>query len=237
MFTYKGVRSKDVHLRVLNDVSFTSPTRDVTRMQIPGRDGDLIIDNGRYSSVVRSIPCRLEAPSGANVEQLMSRINHWLIDDGRFHPFKWENDPEFMYLARVEGDVVSRRMLSRYANTVIDFRMHPIKYLESSLAPRQIPSGWNVVNPFGLEAKPTLRIVGSGNILVTINGRELSLRNIEGGCLVDSETQTITSLDGEEMLFSQMLSPFPVLEPGDNQVTIFGSEVQLLMTPRLGALV
>jgi predicted phage tail component-like protein len=113
MFTYKGIRSKEMHLRVLNDITFTSPIRDVNVIQVPGRDGDLIMDNGRFESVTRSIPCRLEAPQGANVEVLISRINNWLINDARFHPFTWENDPEFRYLARVEGDVASHRVLSR----------------------------------------------------------------------------------------------------------------------------
>ena len=237
MFTYKGIKSKEMHLRVLNDVSFASPSRDVKMIQVPGRDGDLVMDNGRYESVIRSILCRLEAPTGTNVETLISQINNWLIDDAGFHPFTWENDPDFKYLARVEKDVVSQRVLSRFGKTIIDFRIHPIKYLKSSLIEQQITSGTNVENPFSIEAKPMIRIVGNGDMTLNIGGRPLVLRGISGGCLVDSETQTIMSLDRRLTLFERMFSPFPVLLFGNNAITFSGSGLQVFITPRLGALV
>ena len=237
MFTYKGIRSRDMHLRVLNDITFTSPTRDVKVMQIPGRDGDLIMDNGRFESVIRSVPCRLEAPTGTDVEELISQINNWLIDDAGFQTFTWDNDPDFRYLARVEGNVVSQRLLSHFGNATIRFRLHPIKYLESSMSEQQITSGTNIENPFTIEAKPIVRIVGNGDITVTIGGRSLMLRGVAGGCIVDSETQTIMSLDRRVTLFERMFSPFPVLRPGNNSITFSGSGVQVFITPRLGALV
>ena len=236
MFIYKGISSKDMHLRMLNDITFTSPTRDVNMIQVPGRDGDLIMDNGRYESVIRSVPCRLAAPLGTDVETLISQINNWLIDDGRFHAFTWENDPEFEYLARVEGDVTSQRILSRYGKTVIDFRLHPIKYLTSSLTEQQVTTGTNVPNPFNIEAKPIIRIVGNGDFTLNIGGRALVLQGIAGGCLIDSETQTITTLNGQLTLFERMFSAFPVLKPGNNTIS-FPSHVQVFITSRLGALV
>jgi len=236
MFTYKGRRSSDMHLRVLNDVQFTSPSRDVNLIQVPGRDGDLVMDNGRFESVIRTIPCRLEAPANRNVEELIMDVNNWLIDDGNFHEFTWDNDPGFRYLARVEGDVMSQRMLSSFGRTAIDFRLHPVKYLVSSLEERPVMNGTSIENRFSMDAKPVIRIVGSGNIRLMIGGRELLLEGIDGGCIVNSETQTITSLDGQRVLFSHMFSPFPVLRPGNNVMT-FPSNVQVFVAPRLGALV
>jgi len=237
MFTYKGISSKEMHLRVLNDVLFTSPTRDVDLIQVPGRDGDLVMDNGRYNSVIRSIPCRIEAPANTNVEALVNRINNWLIDDGKFHPFTWENDADFKYLARVEGDVISQRVLSRFGKMAVDFRLHPIKYLKSTLTPRQITTGTSIFNQFGVEAKPMIRIVGSGDITLNIGGRPLVLRRIGTGCIIDSETQTITDLQGRVTLFDSMYSPFPVLRPGNNQITFTRNDIGVFVTPRLGALI
>ena len=236
MFTYKGTRSNDMHLRVLNDIEFASPTRDVELVQVPGRDGDLVMDNGRFNSVVRSIPCRLEAPRGVDVETCINEINNWLIDDGRFHDFSWDNDPRFVYQARVEGEVVSHRMLSRFGKSVLKFRMHPIKLLKSSLTELPVTQGMNVSNPFSVDGNPRLVIRGSGNIVVNIDGRPLRLERIGGGCIVDSATQTITDLSGNITQFDRMFSPFPVLTPGDNQIT-FPNNVQVSITTRLGALV
>ena len=237
MFTYNGKNSNDMHLRVLNDITFTSPKRDVNMIQISGRDGDLVMDNGRYESVIRSIPCRLEAPRFANVEELINNINNWLVDNGRFHELEWDNDSNFKYLARVEGEVVSHRMLSRFGNTMIKFRLHPIKYLKSTTTPRQITTGTSIFNQFNIDAKPIIRIVGSGNIEINIGGRPLVLERIGNGCIIDSEIQTITDLQGRVTLFEHMNSEFPVLKPGNNQITFTRGDIQVEVTPRLGALV
>ena len=241
MFRYKGKSSKEMHLRVLNDVGFTSPTRDVNAIQVPGRDGDLMMDNGRFNSVVRSIPCRIEAPSNVNVESVINDVNNWLIDDGRFHEFGWDSDPEFKYLARVEDSVSSQRVLSRFGTTTIDFRLHPIKYLRSSLEEQSVRNNDVIENPFNVEAKPLLRVSGmvsgGGDLVIEIGGRPLVLRGMaQSGCVIDSETQTITDPSGRITLFEIMRSPFPVLKPGANVIRV-PAGVTVAMAPRLGRLV
>lgn len=237
MFIYKGKSNKDMHLRVLNDITFASPRRDVNVVQVPGRHGDLIMDNGRFESVVRSVPCRVESTVGSNVESLISDINNWLVNDGGFHELEWENDPDFKYLARVNGGVISRRILSHFGETTIDFRIHPIKYLKTSLVERPVTSGTNVSNLFNIEAKPIIRIVGGGAITINIGENELVLDGISGGCIIDSEAQTITDLEGRITLFERMRSPFPVLKPGNNVISWSRNDIEIFVTPRLGVLV
>ena len=237
MFTYKGKSSKDMHLRVLNDLIFASPRRDVNVIQVPGRDGDLVMDNGRYESVIRSVPCRLEVPNDVKVESVINDLNNWLINEGGFHEFSWENDPDFKYLARVENGIVSQRILSQFGNTTIDFKIHPIKYLKTGFEERPVVNNTTLTNPFGIAAKPIIRIVGSGDITINFGGRPLVLTGIGGGCIVDTEEQTITDLNGRVTLFKNMRSLFPELKPGNNQVTFSRNDIQVFVTPRLGALV
>jgi len=237
MFTYKGINARDMHLRVLNDIEFASPRRDVNLIQIPGRHGDLVMDNGRFESVKRAVPCRMEVPSHVNAEEVISQINNWLIDDGRQHELLWENDPEFIYRASIYDDVISQRILPHYGKTIVNFTIHPIKYLRTSLVERQITSGTSMNNPFTAPAKPIIRIVGSGNINLNVGGRQVVLTGIDRGCILDSENQTILTFDGQRTIFDRMRGSFPELKPGNNVVTFSGNNVQVFITPRLGALV
>ena len=237
MFTYKGKSSKDMYLRVLNEVVFTSPTRDVNVIQIPGRDGDIIMNNGRYESVIRTVPCRLETPEDINVEQVINDINNWLIDEENDHELSWENDPDFKYLARIDNGVISQRFLSRFGHATINFRLQPIKYLRDSLIEQAVPTGTNLVNPFNIDANPVIRIIGSGDITIIFDEKPLVLTDINEGCVIDSEKHMITSLDGRVMLFKSMRSPFPVLKPRNNQITFSRSDIQVFITPRWGTLV
>jgi len=240
MFSFKGIKAQDMNLRILNDITFESPNRSTTIIQIPGRNGSLIMDNGRYEDITRSIPCRLEAPRNRDVEELISRIHNWLGKDIGYHEFLWHKDPDYVYRARAENGAVSGRKLSRLANTLIDFRIHPIKYIKSSMIEREVDHGTIIVNDVEMEANPVIRIVGTGLVWLRIGGSNITINipNDAEGCIIDSENRTITSLDKQTPLFRNTSGTFPTLDLGNNPVTWESiNEIQVFITPRLGVLV
>ena len=50
-FTYNGVNSLDMGLRIESKNVFSAPQYEKKFQPIPGRDGDLILPNGRYPNV------------------------------------------------------------------------------------------------------------------------------------------------------------------------------------------
>lgn len=50
-FVIDGVSSKNWSMVVSGDSTFSTPERDAERISVPGRNGDLIIDNGRWNNV------------------------------------------------------------------------------------------------------------------------------------------------------------------------------------------
>ena len=236
-FTYKNINSRDMHLYVLSQLEFSSPERDVESVSIPGRDGDLMMDNGRYKSVIHKIPCHLKVAIDDDLEGALSRIHQWLVADAGSHDLLFDHDLDFIYRASIDNAVTTSRILSHFGRVVINFRIHPVKYLQKSLVESKVLNGVNVENPFQVIAKPILRIVGNGDITINIGGKSLVLRGIASGCIIDSETQTITSLDRRVTLFERMYSPFPELQAGRNMITFSRNDIQVYITPRLGALV
>jgi len=236
MFTFKGRHSSTMGLQASGELVLNSPSRDVNRISIAGRNGDLVMDNGRFESVVRSIGCRLIPVANENMETTINRIQTWLATDVRYHDFLWEADSDFVYRAMVEGSVNARRILPKFGRMVIDFRLHPIKILRSSMNERQVVSGTNIANPYELPAKPVIRVVGNGDLLLNIGNQVLDLRDILHGITVDCETMTVTNFDGTSTEFAKMYSTFPELLSGNNVIT-FDGNVQVFITPRLGDLV
>lgn len=236
MFTFKGVHSCDMGLQASGDLVLNSPVRDKHLVQIAGRNGDVVMDNGRFDSVIRSIGCRLLALRNTNVETTINAIQSWLTTNPGYHEFLWDDDPEFVYCAMVDGTVNANRILPKFGKMVIDFRLYPIKYLRSSLNERKVVSGTNITNQFEIAAKPIIRIVGSGNLLLNIGEQVLDLRDVHNGIIIDSEMMTVTNLDGNLTEFEKMYSTFPELQPGSNNIT-FDGDIQVFITPRLGRLV
>jgi phage-related protein len=50
-FEYNGISSLDLGLRIESKNVFSAPKYEVKFQSIPGRDGDLILPNGRYPNV------------------------------------------------------------------------------------------------------------------------------------------------------------------------------------------
>jgi len=234
MFIYKGIRSIDMGLQIDGNLTFESPRRDLNLVSVAGRDGDLVMDNGRYNSITRTINCRLRT-TNENVETVINRIHNWLAIDVNFHDFSWSGDPGFTYKAMIENPTRTQRVLVKLARIALNFRVHPIKYLTSSLNEQVVASGTNVENPFQLASKPVIRVVGSGNIIINIGLQVLDLRNIFQEITIDCETMTVMGHDGVAE-FAKMYSTFPELRPGNNIITFTG-DVQVFVTPRLGVLV
>jgi len=238
MFIYKNRRSDDMGLKIEGGLTFTAPARDIEILEVQGRDGDVIIDNGRYRSVNHSLPCRIVLPPGQNLEMATTKIHDWLSTDQNYHDFIWSGDPDFTYKALVYEEYETQRVLHRYGRTVLKFRFHPIKYLTSSLEERAVSHEEIIYNPYQIEAKPLIKLLGTGDMTLYIGNQELVLRSVDRGINLDSETQTVTSFDGQRTEFDKMFSyPFPVLQPGNNLIT-FGENVEAMyVTARLGALI
>ena len=237
MFTYKGKSSRDMGLQINGNLEFEAPRRDVNLVSVAGRDGDLVMDNGRFEAVTKTINCRLKTDD-ESVESVVNRIHNWLAVDVGYHDFLWSGDPAFTYLAMVESPSRTERVLSKLARMALKFRLHPVKYLTSSLTEQRITSGTVIDNPFVLDAKPVIRVVGTGTLNFTIGGQEFELRNIDNGITVDSESMTVASFDGRDMEFDKLYGSFPVLKPGDNLISFSGTgDFQVFITSRLGALV
>ena len=59
-FTFGGVKSSDYGIFIAGDAVFNSPERDVTMITVPGRNGQLTIDNGRFENIEVTYPCFVE---------------------------------------------------------------------------------------------------------------------------------------------------------------------------------
>ena len=235
MFTFKGRTSSDMGLVVERSFALRSPERSIEKIAIDGRDGVLTIDRGRYESVIWNIPVFLR--DDVDIERRLINITDWLLTDVGYHDFLWGADG-FVYRAMCHQSFNIDRILRTFGRGVINFTLHPVKFLREGLVERAVVNNANINNPYGINAKPRFRIIGGGNITISIGSQRLVLVGIgNGGCIVDSETQTITSLDGHLTLFDRMNSyPFPELMPGNNVFSV-PDGIQLHLIPRLGALV
>ncbi|WP_422122935.1 hypothetical protein DHX103_14485 [Planococcus sp. X10-3] len=238
-FDYNDKASSEMGLTIGASTSQHSPGYDVMFEKVPGRDGDLAMDNGRFEPFVYPIRVYLES-EGEDIHAAASRISKWLKKDIRYKPLFLSWDPEYIYSAIYYEQYDIEDMLQKFGKISLNFKCHPIKYALSGLTKRDVSIGSTLYNPEERTAKPLIEITGTGDILLFKNGEPwLTLTGVDGSITIDSQTQMVYK--GDVKAFNKMngnLRPmFPVLSPGENVISWGANVGKVTITPRWEAVV
>lgn len=119
------------------------------------------------------------------------------------------------------------RILRRFTVT---FTCEGLKYMLSGLERTTITTTGTILNNFGsYEAKPIIKIYGTGNITVTINGKSFTLSNVSSYVTVNSilkECYKDTTNRGK-----YMVGDYPILPIGQNTISWTGTVTKLEIIP------
>lgn len=144
------------------------PKRVYERIEVPGRNGAVLIDEGRYEDVPVTYDCIAlnDADRSEFVNALASQTGYQRMQDSF-------NNGEF-YSAVFEGDVDPNVTSDREKSTFsIYFTRSAQRFLVSGEEPIDVSSGDVVTNPTLFESSPMLEVEGYGNI--QFNGYEIEL--------------------------------------------------------------
>ena len=225
-FTFNGKSSADFGLYISEKKIYSIPARDVTFHSVPGRSGDVLIDNDRYENVTVSYTVGLK-----NIKSNIHTIKSWLCKPGYLKLTDTYQPSYFRYACFCSAvDVVE--MLENFGTAQITFNCKPFMYLNSGQTTKTFTgSGVTLNNPCNFESYPLIRIYGSGAVTLTINNKSYSFTQVSPNISCDSELMNCyysSTLKNNVIGFTE----FPVLEPGDNTITYTGSVTKIMITPR-----
>ena len=72
---YDGQSSLEYGVHISGTETFDAPERDITALSIPGRNGDLIFDNGRYKNIDVTYPAFIHRNFARNAQAMRA----WLM--------------------------------------------------------------------------------------------------------------------------------------------------------------
>lgn len=78
-----------------------------------------------------------------------------------------------------------------------------------------------IYNNGTIEAKPILKLYGSGDITITINNNNITIKNLDEYVVIDSEM--MNCYKGTELRNNKMIGDFPVLKVGENNFSYLGN--------------
>lgn len=223
---FDGKSSLDFDVHISGAGTFVSPERDVESISIPGRNGDLHIDNGRFKNVSVTYSAYITNNFKVNFEAFKA----FLLSQHGYKRLQDTYHPDFYRLAEYHKPLSPKMAPLNVAGTFdITFDCDPRRFLVSGDDVIEVISTGSIINNTLYNAKPLIRAYGSGTI--TINGVRVVINSANVYTDIDCETQEAykgsTSCNGNITLTDGV---FPTLSPGLNSLAFTGTKLEV--TPK-----
>ncbi len=187
--TFGGVNSADYGIYIGGEGTFNAPERDVEVVSVPGRNGNLIIDNGRFQNIEVKYSAINQEPDlatfAANLEAFRNAIasqkGYQRLTD-TFHPDEYRMAT---FRSGLEINPIEYNTASEFE---IVFDCKPQRFLTSGETSEEITNGGTITNPTAFESSPFLEIEGYGDI--NIEGQPITINNQPIGEVLLKNKQT-----------------------------------------------
>ncbi len=175
-FTFDGQNSGSYDVYITGEAVYNAPERTVEMITIPGRDGDLALDKGRFENIPVKYPAGMfgddQSAFAAKVRafrnMMASRIGYCRLED--------EYNPDEYRLALYKSGLdVEPAPFQRAGEFDILFDCNPFRFLKSGEVAVAVANNGTLTNPTLFESKPLLAVEGTGKL--TVNGKTIKIQN------------------------------------------------------------
>lgn len=186
-FTFDGIKSSEYGVWISGENTFATPERDVTVVEIPGRNGTLTMDNGRWKNVQITYPCFMSGDFKEGFDDfknaILPKYGYLKLED-TYHPTGYR-------MARLLGGIKPKPgPYNRSAQFSLTFDCWPQFYL--------YPQGAFFPNVITIMSTPytitDIPLVSYSRPTVTATFAALPYGDKSGSVTVGSHTMTWTDL-------------------------------------------
>lgn len=216
-FNFDGESSKTFDLIITGGAIFDAPERDVELIEIPGRNGALVQDLGRFKNVTVTYQCALTSTKEHEFVDAMRKVREWLCSK-RGYCRLWDDfNPGEYRLAMFKGYIEVTNEAPVVGRFELSFDCMPQRFLLNGDNPVAVSDGGSIFNPTLFEAHPLLKADGYGSI--GINGETVRIIN---GVVGDVTLARATTVSKAWNAMSEAEVPYTVPSYVDGDVTLHG---------------
>ena len=247
IITFNGKSSSSFGIIVEHYPSPNRPARRGTVLQIPGRNGNLVIEDGTYENVTLKFDVYLSAEP-ANLYDRAAAVADWLLGSSGYQRLTTEYEPDIFRLARFAGPLDIEAILNSHGRATLEFDCYPQRFdalghVYSDYG--SLSSGSAAITNTGIMiAKPMIKVTGKGNVVLDFSSAATGNTTEVDFAFSTSKTETIildcdlhdayyedgsnanaavSFSDAEATLpesYDYFYPTFPELTPGSNTVSL-----------------
>lgn len=229
-FTFDNKNSLAYGIYITGEPVYNAPARVVEKIEIPGRNGELLLDNGRFENIEVTYPAGTFGADQADFADRLAQIRDFLGTLHGYHKLIDDYNPEEYRMASFKsGLTVSPVPFQRAGEFDLIFDCKPQRFLAAGDEVTTMTASGTINNPTPYDARPLLVVTGTGNL--TVNGVQIAIS--KSPTTIDCEAMEAyngtTSRNGDIVLTP---NEFPVLSGGNNTITLGAGITKLEITPR-----
>lgn len=232
-FIFNGMNSLDCNAILCQVKNENAPKREASFQAIPGRPGDLLLDQKRWGNVRVLYTCAIVDDFQQHYQALKNGLylhqGYQRLEDS-IHP------GEFRIAAFCEPIEPRNGRYNRVGQFDLVFSCKPQRYLKSGEQEVFFSETGVLYNATSFPAKPLITVYGSGPGMVKIGDTAVELKEPSDYLILDCDMQNAycIGVDGAPVnKNASIYAPvFPELQPGENLVTWSGGVTGLEIVPR-----
>ena len=227
---FNGISSQDLHIQVQTEPSYDFPEKDYEVTHVPGRNGDIVIDQGSWQNVSRKYNLAMDAGKISYTE-VASKLVQWLHSASGYARLEDSYEPDFYRMAMYKDSGSISNIFNKAGQIEVEFTCKPQRYFKSGEAADIFVASSEYRNPTDFPAKPLIKIHGSGSGVVGIGAYTVTINDIIDGMIVDSEQQD-TYKDQMNCNSKVSITEYTKLVSGNNAISISGGVTSIEIIPR-----
>lgn len=225
---FNNKSSADCRIQVAHPPGYAYPERDYTITHIPGRNGDIIQDNGCYKNVERTYEVSFDAPN-EDFATYANAVSAWLHSTTGYARLEDSYEPNYYRMATYQESNIFENLYNQAGTATIVFECKPQRFLKTGDNAIAIQNSLTIMNPTGFEAYPLFKVTGTSGVL-TVNGNSITFASIDDFVILDCELQDAYKENINKN--STISGTFPVLKTGSNTISWTGNISSVTMKPR-----
>ena len=205
-FTYDGMNSSDFGFYASGEATFDAPEKEYDVFEVPGRNGDLEVFNGRFKNISVVYPCYYKK-LGNDFAGDVARFRAALLSRDGYKRLYDTHHPEYYRLGICKSALTTNPTEYDLVSTLnVEFDCKPQRFLTSGEAPVSVASGDAITNPTSFASHPLLMVYGYGDIDIgdqtvsvvnsTLGRRKLADKVTERGYNIIRTEGVVTGLQG-----------------------------------------
>lgn len=227
-FIFDEEDSRNYGVYISGQAVFDAPARRGEQIQIPGRNGDLHLDDGSFDDIELIYPAFIVRGFENNIQRFRNML---LSRKGFCKLYDSYHDDEYRLARYASGMEVKPTAVLTAGSFDIIFDCHPQRFLASGDTKQTFTAAGTITNPTLFASKPLIRVYGTGTVGIGSYSIKINTANVytDFDCdIQDAYKGTVSCNNYVELTGNK----FPELIPGANGITLGTGITKVEITPR-----